>query len=92
MRMWLTWAVLAGAMALGACSVPPLRDNDTGGIIAWSPEAHARRHAIAAEECARYGKQHRITSVHPRYGDYIAFACYWPRGVDPHRIIVRRSY
>lgn len=84
-------ALAAGAL-LGACSVPPLRDNDTGGIIAWSPEAHARRHEIAAAECARYGKRHRITSVHPRYGDYIAFACYWPRGYDPHRIVVHRSY
>ncbi|HEX2215660.1 MAG TPA: hypothetical protein VHG27_03035 [Xanthobacteraceae bacterium] len=90
--------LLAGAflvlapLSAKAYSVPPFEGNDTGGIIAWSPEAHRFRHAIAADHCARFGKIHRITSVHPWYGDYIGFACYWPRGYEPGAFIVRRAY
>jgi hypothetical protein len=86
------WGILAVAMLLGACAVPPFKGNDTGGIIAWSPEAQQLRHSLAAEHCAHYGKTHRITSVHARYGDYIGFACYWPRGIDPARPVLQRSY
>jgi hypothetical protein len=70
--------------------VPPFKGNDVGGIIAWSPEAHRFRHEIAADHCASWGKLHRITSVHPWYGDYIGFSCYWARGTDG--IILRRAY
>ena len=73
-----------------AVPVPPFEGNDTGGIIAWSPQAHRARHAIASDHCAHYGKLHRITSVSRRYGDYIAFACYRPRGIEG--IVVRRGY
>jgi hypothetical protein len=83
-------AVIA-VLCLGGCAVPPFKGNDTGGIIAWSPDIHPARHQVAAEHCARWGKVHRITSVTARYGDYIGFECYWPRGVDPHRVIIRRS-
>jgi hypothetical protein len=86
-------AVLGGLVALGQyaqASVPPFKGNDTGGIIVWSPEAQRFRHETAGEFCALYGKVHRITSVPARYGDYIGFACYWPRGSDG--VIVRRSY
>jgi hypothetical protein len=69
-------------LTAAAISVPPFEGNDTGGIIAWSPDAHRFRHEIAGEHCARYNKLHRITSVHPWYGDYIAFSCYRPRGVE----------
>jgi hypothetical protein len=86
------WGILTAALLLAACAVPPFKGNDTGGIIAWSPEAHQYRHAMAAEHCARYDKLHRITSVHARYGDYIGFACYWPRGLDPTRVIINRAY
>lgn len=86
-------AVIGGLVALGQhaqAAVPPFKGNDTGGIIAWSPEAHRFRHEIASDFCATWGKVHRITSVTPRYGDYIGFACYRPRGSDG--VIVRRSY
>ena len=81
------WGILTAALLLGACAVPPFKGNDTGGIIAWSPEAQQLRNAIAAEHCARYAKTHRITSVHARYGDYIGFACYWPRGAEPGYVV-----
>jgi hypothetical protein len=74
-----------------AYKVRPFEGNDTGGIIAWSPEAHRFRHEIASDHCVRYGKIHRITSVHPWYGDYIGFACYWPRGTGGETV-VRRAY
>jgi hypothetical protein len=86
--------VLGTALMLSACAsaVPPFKGNDTGGIIAWTPEADALRHEIAAEHCAQYGKIHRITSDHRRYGDYIGFSCYWPRGYDPARAFVDPAY
>jgi hypothetical protein len=86
-------AVVGGLVAFGQSTqagVPPFKGNDTGGIIAWSPEAQRLRHEIASDFCALWGKVHRITSVTPRYGDYIGFACYWPRGSDG--VIIRRSY
>ena len=87
-------ALLMGALMLASCAntVPPFKGNDTGGIIAWSPEGEHYRHEIAGEHCARYGKFHRITSVHRQYGDYIGFACYLPRGYDPNQVVIRRAY
>ena len=79
-------------LAAAADWVPPFKANDTGCIISWSPQAHRHRHAIAGDHCAQYGKVHRITSVHPRYCDYIGFACYWPRGVGGDVVILRRAY
>jgi hypothetical protein len=54
------------------------KGNDTGGIIAWSPEAQAAAPEASAAHCARYGKVARITSVNARFGDYIGFVCQWP--------------
>ncbi len=93
MRRLLPLAILpVAALLAGFDTVPPFKGNDTGGIIAWSPQAQLFRHEIAADHCARYGKVHRITSVHPWYGDYIGFACYWPRGFGGDTVILRRSY
>ena len=88
-------AIAGSALSGAACSVPPFKGNDTGGIIAWSPETHELRHQLAAQHCASYDKTHKITSVTPRYGDYIGFRCYWPRGTGPagaEAVIVRRAY
>ena len=89
----LSWGILLAAL-LGGCAstVAPFQGNDTGGIIAWSPEAHYLREDIAAEHCARYRKIHKITSVHARYGDYIGFTCYRPRGTGGETVILRRAY
>jgi hypothetical protein len=51
--------------------------NDTGGIIPWSCENETAAPQITAEYCARWDKYARITSVHRRYGDFIAFSCLW---------------
>jgi hypothetical protein len=77
-------AKAVGLVALGSLTAcagpgPVLTGNDTGGIITWNPEHHAYRNDMAAAHCARYRKTHRITSVHPWYGDYIAFECRWDR-------------
>ena len=62
------------------------RGNDTGGIIPWSVENELEAHQIAAEFCARWDKHHRITSVHRRYGDFIAFNCLWAPGINRYAL------
>ena len=59
--------------------------NDTGGIIPFTPETAPIFRDIAAAQCARWDKVAYITSVHPRYGDYIGYVCQFPRGFDPRR-------
>jgi hypothetical protein len=54
-----------------------IKGNDTGGIIAWSPENEARAREWTDQFCASYNKYPRITAVHRQYGDYISFNCLW---------------
>ena len=71
---------VCGMLACGparADIVPPMKGNDTGGIIAWSCEAELMAQRIAADHCAWYNKYHRITGVHRQDGDYISFQCLW---------------
>lgn len=70
-------AIAAGAALLLAGCVGPIKGNDTGGIIAWSPEAEAAAPALAMEQCGLYGKEGRISSVTRGYGNYIAYSCRW---------------
>jgi hypothetical protein len=49
--------------------------NDTGGIIPWSSVSREQAQDLAAEHCARYGKQPRATGVDARYGGYYSFSC-----------------
>ena len=69
-------AVLAlGAFAASCASrVAGVNGNDTGGIIAWSPENARAAFATADRHCAYYGKVARITGTARRHGDYISFA------------------
>jgi hypothetical protein len=91
--MFFALLLLAAPLAGARAGVGPFEANDTGGIIAWSPEAqrHARR--IVRAHCAHYGKLGEITSVNARYGNYIGFACRFPRSyrVRHHRraVVVR---
>ena len=55
--------------------------NDTGGIIAWSPQAENGARADAAAHCAGYGKFARITGIRRQYGNYISFNCLWRPGI-----------
>jgi hypothetical protein len=72
-------------MSIGA-QAQIYRGNDTGGIIPWSCESEADAHLIAAVYCARWDKYHRITSVHRRYGDFIAFNCLWAPHKNPYAL------
>lgn len=83
----------AAALALALCTSPAhaeiwsvygINGNDTGGIIPWSPDLRRFGYREAAQHhCGGYHKVARITSVHARYGDYVGFACEFPRGYDP---------
>ncbi|MEA2870353.1 MAG: hypothetical protein QOF14_5284 [Hyphomicrobiales bacterium] len=81
------------ALALSLLAVPAhaeiwsvygINGNDTGGIIPWSPALRAYGYREAAQHhCSGYKRIARITSVHARYGDYVGFACEFPRNYDP---------
>jgi hypothetical protein len=76
---WKLILTLAFGLHASACAGPGpgVTGNDTGGIIPWSPVNHQLATELAGNHCAQYAKYARITSVRPRYGDYIAFACSW---------------
>ena len=77
-------SLLATSAQASFWSVYGTNGNDTGGIIPWSPDLRAYGYRLAAQDhCAGYHKVAHITSVHPRYGDYVAFACEFPRVYDP---------
>jgi hypothetical protein len=89
--------LLAAPLTGASAGVGPIEANDTGGIIAWSPQNARQARTIAREHCARYGKLARITSSYARYGAYIGFACRVPRAylVRQHkrsRVILRVRY
>ena len=65
----------AFASALAGCGVHGPKGNDTGGIIPWSPDNERAALSIAQDNCGRFGKHARITSIHRQYGDYIAYQC-----------------
>lgn len=63
--------------------VPPLKGNDTGGIISYSLASAGDVRVIAADHCARYGKVAKFLGVQAYPGGYISFACRWvPYGPD----------
>jgi len=57
--------------------VPPVKGNDTGGIIAYSLARHTDARQIAVDHCASYGKVVKFLAVQPYDGGYISFACRW---------------
>jgi hypothetical protein len=65
---------------------PGVTGNDTGGIIAWTPDAGRTYKETAAAHCARWHRHAGITSVHRRYGDYIGFRCIDDRRYDPRKV------
>jgi hypothetical protein len=81
-------AVLAWAPAR-ADTVPPVKGNDTGGIIAFSLTRQTDIRALAIAHCASYGKAVKFLAIEPHYGGYISFACRWlPYGAR----VPRRTY
>jgi len=77
--------LLATAAQAGLWGFRGGHTNDTGGIFPWSPDLVGHYREIAAAECARWDKVAIVTSVHARYGDYVAFECRWPRRYDPRK-------
>ena len=79
--------LVVGAMLSGTPAradwVPPVKGNDTGGIIAYEVAQHADARQIAVDHCASYGKVVKFLAVDPQYGGYVSFACRWvPYGAN----------
>ncbi|MCL2714670.1 MAG: hypothetical protein FWD68_08850 [Alphaproteobacteria bacterium] len=70
-------AVFAGAACADILPVPPVKGNDTGGIIAYSVATRSDVREIAVEHCARYGKVAKFLGAQAYDGGYISFACRW---------------
>ena len=97
MRRMLTAVVAAAAIVTGGAAqahvigdyVEPFTANDTGGIISDSLFGHVDVHALAADNCARYGKVARFTGSQAHPGGYLSFACVW---VPPRRLPISVRY
>jgi hypothetical protein len=73
--------------------VPPVKGNDTGGIIAYSVATQADARQIAVDHCAQYGKVVKFLAVDPQYGGYISFSCRWvPYVAHEQRMPVKALY
>ena len=70
-------AIAALSLALACCGVYSPKGNDTGGIIAWSPDNERMAFQIAQANCSRYNKYAVPTSIHRVPGDFIAYDCVW---------------
>jgi hypothetical protein len=74
---------MTGALVYGPAQadwVPPVKGNDTGGIISYGI---GDVRTIAVDHCARYGKVAKFLGVQAYPGGYISFACRWvPYGPD----------
>jgi hypothetical protein len=78
----ITRTLLLAALGLASCGVYGPKGNDTGGIIPWSVETEVAALTIANDNCSRFGKFARITSIRRVYGDYIAYECRFVRPID----------
>src|ERR1700709_2910770 len=73
-----------------ADTVPPMKGNDTGGIIAYELATQADVKLLAVEHCARYGKVVKFLAAQATYGGYLSFACRWvPYGAGGRPLSVR---
>ena len=74
-------ALLAGAPAqaywFDIDTVPPVKGNDTGGIIAYSLASTTDARQLAVDHCAGYGKVVKFLAAQTYPGGYISFACRW---------------
>ncbi len=88
MRIIKTTFLVAASLMLAAAPsradwVPPIKGNDTGGIIAYEVAQHQDARQIAVEHCAAYGKVAKFLAVDAQYGGYVSFACRWvPYGAN----------
>lgn len=77
-------ALLAMTATLLACGgvahadyVPPIKGNDTGGIISYNLVRQIDVRGTAIAHCAQYGKVPKLLGTQAYYGGYISFACKW---------------
>jgi hypothetical protein len=89
-------AILVAVCGMLACGpsradiVPPMKGNDTGGIISFEMATQADVKLLAVEHCARYGKVAKFLAADAQYGGYISFACRWvPYGAAERPLSVR---
>jgi hypothetical protein len=88
MRIIKTVLLVAASLMLAAAPsradwVPPIKGNDTGGIIAYEIAQHQDARQIAVDHCASYGKVVKFLAVDAQYGGYISFSCRWvPYGAN----------
>ncbi len=81
----MTYTILTATTLVVACSIagcgvgPGLTGNSTGGIIPWSPENQTVAREWAEQHCAQYGEVAEMHRGLPRYGEYIAFNCVFPK-------------
>jgi hypothetical protein len=68
---------MLACMPARADTTPPVKGNDTGGIIAYTVASQADARQIAVDHCASYGKVVKFLAVQPYYGGYVSFACRW---------------
>jgi hypothetical protein len=70
--------------------VPPIKGNDTGGIIAFSLAQTSDARQIAVDHCAYYGKVAKFLAVQAYEGGYISFACRWvPYGANERPLVTK---
>ena len=70
--------------------VPPIKGNDTGGIIAYPVGEQTDARQLAVDHCAYYGKVAKFLAVEPHYGGYISFSCRWvPYGANERPLRTR---
>ena len=83
-------AAPAQAQWIDIDTVPPMKGNDTGGIIAYSLAMQADARQLAVDHCARYGKVVKFLGVQPNYGGYVSFACRWvPYGANERPLVTK---
>ena len=84
---------ICGMLALAPARadwVPPLKGNDTGGIIAYSLAQQSDVRQLAVEHCAYYGKVVKFLAVQAHEGGYVSFACRWvPYGASAQPLTTR---
>ncbi len=79
----------AGA-GTGFDNVPPMKGNDTGGIIAFALAQQQDARQLAVEHCAYYGKVAKFLAVQAYEGGYISFSCRWvPWGANERPLVTK---
>ncbi len=88
MRLALAMGLLCGASGIAQADyVPPVKGNDTGGIISTGLIGVADVDGIAISHCAQYGKVPKKLGVTRKYGMYLSFACVWKRPVAVETVL-----